>query len=91
MKTSMLNIKIDPKVKNEARKVANKLGFSLSAIVNASLKNLIHTKSISYSLPEVPNTILKKAIREARKDRISGKNSYGPFNLEESEVFLKSL
>lgn len=79
MKTSMLSIKIDPAVKSGAEKVANELGFSLSAVINASLKNLIRTKSISYSIPEIPNAMLKKAIRDARRDRVTGKNSFGPF------------
>ena len=85
----MLSIKIDPRVKSEAQKIAEDLGFSLSAIVNASLKNLIYTKSVSYSIPEIPNAMLKKAIREARRDRISGKNSYGPFSTVED--MMKAL
>ena len=89
MKTAVLNIKIDPKVKQEAQKVADKLGFSLSAIVNASLKNLARSKTVSYSLLE-PSPMLKKAIREARKDRTPGK-SYGPFDtVEKAMAFLKS-
>ncbi len=52
MKTAVLNIKIDPKVKKEAQKVADELGFTLSAIINASLRNLARTKTISYSLLE---------------------------------------
>ena len=91
MKTAMLNIKIDPRVKSEAQKIAEVLGFSLSAIVNASLKNLIYTKSVSYTIPEIPNAKLKKAIKEARRDRASGKNSYGPFsNVEDMMKALRS-
>ena len=87
MKTAVLNIKIDPKVKQEAQKVADKLGFSLSAIVNASLKNLARNKTVSYSLLE-PSPMLEKAIREARKDRANGK-SVGPFS--NVSDFMKSL
>ena len=87
MKTAVLNIKIDPKVKNEAQKVADKLGFSLSAIVNASLKNLARSKTVSYSLLE-PSPMLEKAIREARADRARGK-SVGPFSTLPD--FMKSL
>jgi antitoxin component of RelBE/YafQ-DinJ toxin-antitoxin module len=72
MKTSVLNIKIDPKVKRDAQKVALDLGFSLSAIVNASLKNLARSKTISYSLLE-PTPLLKKAITSARADRSNKK------------------
>ena len=78
MKTSALSIKIDPKVKRGAQKLADELGFSLSAIVNASLKNLMREKAISYSLLE-PSPLLKKAIESARKDRTRGK-SIGPFS-----------
>lgn len=87
MKTSALSVKIDPCVKREAQKVADDLGFSLSAIVNASLKNLVRSKTISYSLLE-PTPRLKHAIRSARADRARGK-SIGPF-VRVSDV-MKSL
>ena len=88
MKTSALSIKIDPKVKKGAQKVADELGFSLSAIINASLKNLMRSKTISYSILE-SSPMLKRTIRSARRDRVQGK-SYGPFSLEDSIAFLKS-
>jgi len=87
MKTSALSIKIDPKVKYEAQKVANQLGFSLSAVVNASLKKLAREKTISYSLLE-PSPMLKRAIESARRDRKKGK-LVGPFS--NPADFLKSL
>jgi len=87
MKTSALSIKIDPKVKYEAQKIADQLGFSLSAIVNASLKNMVRSKTISYSLLE-PTPLLKNAINSARKDRARGK-SIGPFY--SSKDIMKSL
>jgi addiction module RelB/DinJ family antitoxin len=87
MKTSALSIKIDPKLKAEAQKVADQLGFSLSAIVNASLKNLARSKTVSYSLLE-PTPLLKNAINSARADRARGK-SVGPFRT--SSEMMKSL
>ena len=87
MKTAVLNIKIDPKVKKEAQKVADELGFSLSAIINASLKNLARTKTVSFSVLE-PSARLKRAIRSARKDRALGKTS-GPFS--DIPSLMKSL
>ena len=90
MKTAVLNIKIDPKVKKEAQKVADQLGFTLSAIINASLKNLAREKTISYSILE-PSPKLKKTIREARLERTKG-TSYGPFDgAEKAAEFLRSL
>ena len=87
MKTSALSIKIDPKVKHEAQKVADQLGFSISAIVNSSLKNLARSKTVSYSLLE-PTPLLKNAIKSARRDRVH-KKSVGPFN--SSKDMMKSL
>ncbi len=86
MKTSVLNIKIDPKVKKEAQKVADDLGFTLSAIINASLKNLARSKTISYSVAE-PTELLKKAISSSRKDRQKTK----PVVFKSSTAMMKSL
>lgn len=87
MKTAAISIKIDPEVKQAARKIATELGFSLSDIVNASLKSLVRNKTVSYSLLE-PSPMLKKAIREARRDRALAK-SIGPF--DNVDDFMKSL
>jgi len=88
MKTSAISVKIDPKVKKAAQKVATELGFSLSDVVNASLKNLVRSKTISYSLL-TPSPKLKKIIRQTRRDRVQGKNIVGPFH--NVDDFMKSL
>ncbi len=87
MKTAILNIKIDPKVKREASKVAEDLGFSLSTLVGASLKELIRSKTVSFSLLE-PSDLLKDAIRDTRAMRKAGKN-FGPFS--SAHEMMKSL
>lgn len=89
MKTSVLNIKIDPKVKRDAQKVALDLGFSLSAIVNASLKNLARSKTISYSLLE-PTSLLKDAIASARADRSKKKPTSSFSNATDMMKALRS-
>lgn len=78
MKTAAISVKVDPGVKKAARKVAEDLGFSLSDVVNASLRNLVKTKTIHYSLLE-PSPLLKKAMLESARDRVRGK-SIGPFS-----------
>jgi len=87
MKTSALSIKIDPKVKHDAQKIADELGFTLSAIINASLKNMVRSKTVSYSLLE-PTPLLQNAIKSARADRAKGK-SIGPFY--SAKDMMKSL
>ncbi len=88
MKTAAISVKVDPKIKKAAQKVASELGFSLSDIVNASLRNLVREKTISYTLLK-PSPKLQKIIRQARIDRARGKNIIGPFNNVEN--FLESL
>lgn len=87
MKTAVLNIKIEPKIKQDAQKVARDLGLSLSAIISASLKELARNKAVSYSLLQ-PNDSLKHIIREAQKDRVQG-NTIGPF--KNVDDLMKSL
>lgn len=87
MKTAALSIKIDPKVKREAQKVADELGFSLSALVNAYFKDFVRTKSVSFTIAE-PSPRLQKIITTARIDRQKGKTK-GPFGTIDG--LMKSL
>lgn len=48
MKT-VINLKTDRDVKNNARKLANDLGFSLSAVINAFLKQFIRNQEVYFS------------------------------------------
>lgn len=50
----MINVKTDKEVKNNARKLAEELGLSLSDIVNVSLRNFIRTREIKIStIPQI--------------------------------------
>ena len=67
--TTVLNVKIDPSVKNKARKIADQLGLSLSGVVNVYLREFIRSESLSASLHgEEPSERLLEAMREAEDD-----------------------
>ena len=87
MKTAAISVKIDPKVKKEAQRIANDLGFSLSDVVNASLKNLVREKTINYTLL-TPSPKLKRIIRQAKKEYEKGE-FFGPF--DNMKDFVNSL
>ncbi len=73
MKTAVINVKTDSKIKARAQKVASDLGFSLSSLINAYLRQLVKAKTINFSLvEEEPGELLIKAIREAERERESG-------------------
>lgn len=48
MKT-VINIKADKDIKIKARKIAEELGLSLSAVINAYLKQFVRNKSVYFS------------------------------------------
>ena len=49
MNTAVINIRTDLGLKSAAQKVAEELGFSISSLVNAYLKQLVKTKTVHFS------------------------------------------
>ena len=91
MKTAVINIKTDPKVKASAQKVASELGFSLSSLINGYLRQLVKTKTINFSLrDEEPSELLIKAIKEAEEERKSG-NYYSFAKTDEALEFIDKI
>jgi len=88
----MLTVRTDKKIKTEAMKVASNLGFSLSTLVNAYLRNLIRTKRVHFAddVQLEPTPYLKKLLRESDKDIKNGK--YVSFDTADKAVaFLHSI
>jgi len=74
MEMSVINIRTSKTVKAQAQKVAQDLGFSLSALINAYLQQLTKTKTVYFSLlDEIPNEQLTAIIKKAELDRRTGK------------------
>lgn len=91
MKT-VINIKADKHVKEKAQKLAKELGFSLSAIVNASLKQFIRKQEVHFSVGHKMTPYLESVIEQAEKDYKAGKNIDGPFtSAKEMDEYLHSL
>ena len=76
MNTAVINIKTNIVVKKKAQKVASKLGFSLSSLINGYLNQLIRTKTVHFSsIEETPSEYMIQAPREAEEDRRKGRVS----------------
>ena len=80
MASTLLTIRTDAKVKKQAAHVAESLGFSLSAVVNAYLRQLIKTKRVEFAESYEPTTYFKRVIAQAEKDRKAGKNMSPAFH-----------
>ena len=88
----MINIKADRAVKEEAQKLARKLGLSLSDVMNASLRNFIRTREVRVS--DVPHMTpeLERLIGIAERDLRAGRNISPLLKTpKEVERYLNSL
>ncbi len=77
MNTATVNFKTEPEIKEQAQQTAERLGFTLSSVLNAFLKQFIRTKTVHFSdrEPEVPTQYFLDAIKEAKKNLKEGKHS----------------
>ncbi len=92
MKTTMINIKTDKKVKEEAQKLAEELGFTLSSFVTASLKQFIRTRSVEFSAGYRMTPYLEKILEGVEKDIKAGKNMSPAFSsAKEANMYLDRL
>lgn len=90
MKTSVINLKVEPSLKAAAQERARKLGVPLSYVLHMQLLNF--TRGEKVELPaEQMTPQLEKLIAEAEAEIAQGKVS-GPFETAEDLVnHLKSL
>jgi addiction module RelB/DinJ family antitoxin len=91
MKT-VINIKADEAVKKNAQKIASDLGLSLSAVINAYLKQLIRSKSVYFSAVPKMTPELETLIGRADEDYKKKRNISPIFSTsEEMDEYLNSL
>ena len=87
---TVLNVKIDNKLKKEAQEVAKKIGLPISTVVTSSLREFVRTRSITISdtprlKPEIEQELLSLS-QEARK----GKNISPAFtSLKQAQNWLE--
>lgn len=91
MKT-VIYIKTDKEVKENAQKLASSLGLNLSDVINASLRNFIRTREVYFS--SIPKMTLEfeRLLGPIDEDIKRGKNLSPEFdNEEEMDAYLNSL
>lgn len=92
MKTTVINVKTDKEVKRGAQKVAEELGLSLSAVVNAYLKQFVRNKEIHLSITPRMSPELEKFLGKVERNIARGKNFSGPFSSKrELDEYFASL
>lgn len=65
-KYAVINLKVDPELKAKAAKTADKLGVSISAVLNNELRRFTTEQSVVFELPEVLNVAAKAQLTASR-------------------------
>jgi len=91
MKT-VINVKTDKEVKENAQKVAGDLGLSLSAVINAYLKQFVRNKEVYFGLVPRMSPELEKLLGKIEDD-IKNKRNLSPAISSEKDLknYLSSL
>jgi addiction module RelB/DinJ family antitoxin len=71
-KYSVINLKTDPKLKEQAAKTAERLGVSVSAVLNNELRRFVAEQSVAFELPEVPNARTASQLKTAAEQISAG-------------------
>lgn len=89
---SVINIKADKEVKENAQRVAQELGMPLSVVVNAFLKDFIRSRSIAFSAVPHMTPTLESLLGKVEKDISENKNMSKTFtSVDEANKYLDSL
>lgn len=88
MNSTIINIKTDPKIKKEAKKITAEMGLTLSSAINGFLRQLIRSKTVLFTLNEnAPSNYLLSSIKESEKEKKDG-NFYSFKSNKEAIKFL---
>lgn len=71
-KYAVINLKTDPELKKLAAKTADKLGISISAVLNNELRRFATEQSVTFDVPEIPNAKTAKELADSRKQIEAG-------------------
>lgn len=74
MQSAVINFTTEEKTKQEAQKVAKKMGISLSMVLNNYLKHFVKTKTVVFNADdEKPNQYLINALKQSEEDEKAGR------------------
>lgn len=88
---AVINLKTDPKLKALAAKTADKLGVSISAVLNNELRRFTTEQSVAFEIPEVPNAMTAKQLAGSRKMIETGNYYKFDSNKKSLEFLAKEL
>lgn len=91
MKYSVINLKTEPELKALATKTAERLGVSLSAVLNNELRRFAAEQSVVFDIPEAPNATTAKQLAVSKKQIERGDYHKFKSNDEAVDFLTKEL
>ncbi|PIU16309.1 hypothetical protein COT20_00575 [bacterium (Candidatus Gribaldobacteria) CG08_land_8_20_14_0_20_39_15] len=89
---TVINIKTKKDLKENAQKAAQELGLSLSAVLNAYLRQFVRNKAVCFSIAPQMTPELESLLGKIEYDIARGKNISKPVSSpEEMKNYLSSL
>ena len=79
MLRTVINVKVEREVRNQAKKLARELGVPLSTIINAQLRQFVREKTIRLEAAPRMSAKLETLLEPVEKDRKTGRNFSPPF------------
>jgi addiction module RelB/DinJ family antitoxin len=89
---SVLNVKVDDEVKKEAQSLAEELGIPLSTVVNATLREFVASREVTFSALPRLKPELEAELERLEHDIAKGRNLSPEFNDGEAAAnYLRNL
>ncbi len=88
---TVINIKTDKSLKEEAQKIAKELRLPLGTIINSYLREFVQEQRVVFSTHPKPNNKTQKLLDRILLDMENNKNVDGPFkSAKEAIAYLHS-
>ena len=88
---TVLNIKIDKTLKQQAQELAKSIGLPMSTVIATGLKEFVRTQSITLSAAPRFSPDVEEELDKRLKDIAEGKNLSPTFtNIEDARSWLES-
>lgn len=88
MNTTTIHIKTDIKTRDDAKKVAENFGFTLTSLVNALLKQIARTRRLTLSIEEEPTYYMLDSLKKSEEDVKAGRVSPSFTNAKDAIAWL---
>jgi antitoxin component of RelBE/YafQ-DinJ toxin-antitoxin module len=86
-----MNIRMDEDTRRKLKDFSSQIGIPATSLVNASIKQMLRSRQVTFTTDLEPTPYLEKLIKEAEADYRAGRDITSINNKAELEAFFDSL